>query len=160
MILTPSPVNEYQLEKFDHDKNTPHPSRTASLTKLYAEAAKEVGASLGVPVVDLWTAFMTSAGWNEGQPLIGSREVPNLDQFSGLFTDGKHVLFSAVSGILTLYRSAFNPGWLSHCVQRNHGDDPTELAGSRPGSTPICVSWMGRCTEIRLSCRCQIGWSK
>lgn len=93
MILTPSPVNEYQLEKFDHDKNTPHPSRTASLTKRYAEAAKEVGTTLNVPVVDLWTAFMSSAGWKEGQPLIGSREVPNLDEFSRLFTDGKHILF-------------------------------------------------------------------
>ncbi|KAJ6136400.1 hypothetical protein N7512_001560 [Penicillium capsulatum] len=89
MILTPPPVNEYQLEKFDADKNTAHPSRTASLTKLYAEAAQEVGTSLGVPVVDVWAAFMASAGWKEGQPLIGSRDVPDLEEFNCLFTDGE-----------------------------------------------------------------------
>ncbi|KAJ5171888.1 hypothetical protein N7492_004481 [Penicillium capsulatum] len=91
MILTPPPVNEYQLEKFDADKNTAHPSRTASLTKLYAEAAQEVGTSLGVPVVDVWAAFMASAGWKEGQPLIGSRDVPDLEEFNCLFTDGLHL---------------------------------------------------------------------
>ena len=88
LILTPPPVNEYQLEGFDSSKSNPHPSRTASLTKLYAEAAREVGTTLGAPVVDLWGAFMAAAGWKEGQPLVGSRDVPNLEEFSRLFTDG------------------------------------------------------------------------
>jgi hypothetical protein len=58
------------------------------LSKTYSEAAREVGASLKVPVADIWTAFMTTTGWQEGQPLVGSRDLPNNEQFSSLFTDG------------------------------------------------------------------------
>ncbi|CAI7674809.1 unnamed protein product [Penicillium pancosmium] len=91
IIITIPPVNEYQLEKFDNDKDTPHPSRTASLAKTYATAAREVGASLNVPVADVWSAFMATTGWKEGQPLAGSRDLPNSEEFSGLFTDGLHL---------------------------------------------------------------------
>lgn len=89
IIITPPPINEYQLEAFDNAKDTPHPSRTAHLTKIYAEAAKEVGALLNIPVADIWTSFMSTVGWEEGQALIGSRDAPNNEQFSKLFTDGK-----------------------------------------------------------------------
>ncbi|CAI7614761.1 unnamed protein product [Penicillium manginii] len=91
VIITIPPVNEYQLEKFDNDKDTPHPSRTASLAKTYATAAREVGASLNVAVADVWSAFMATTGWTEGQPLAGSRDLPNNEEFSGLFTDGLHL---------------------------------------------------------------------
>lgn len=86
--MTPPPVNEYQLEGFDNVKGTPHPSRTAAFTKMYSEAAREVGASLNIPVADVWTAFMATTGWKEGQPLVGSRELPSNEQFASLFTDG------------------------------------------------------------------------
>jgi len=88
IIITPPPVNEWQLEGFDKEKNTPHPSRTAAFTKMYSEAAREVGASLDVPVADIWSAFMATTGWQGGQPLVGSRDVPNNAQLSSLFTDG------------------------------------------------------------------------
>jgi lysophospholipase L1-like esterase len=88
ILLTPTPVNEYQLEGFDASKGTPHPSRTAAYTKLYATATREVGAELGVPVADLWTAFMKTTGWRDGQPLIGSRDAPNNAKLETLFTDG------------------------------------------------------------------------
>ncbi|KAJ5815661.1 Esterase SGNH hydrolase-type subgroup [Penicillium riverlandense] len=91
ILLTPPPVNEYQLEGFDASKGTPHPSRTAAYTKLYAAAAREVGAELGVPVADLWTAFMQTTGWQDGQPLIGSRDAPNNANLETLFTDGLHL---------------------------------------------------------------------
>ncbi|KAI9369609.1 SGNH hydrolase-type esterase domain-containing protein [Aspergillus egyptiacus] len=91
LIITPTPVNEYQLEHFDVDKGNIHPTRTNRNTRRYAEAAREVAASLGLPVVDLWTAFMTAAGWKEGQPLVGSREAPNAKKFESLFTDGLHL---------------------------------------------------------------------
>lgn len=88
ILITPPPINEYQLEDFDAEKNTPHPSRTASTAKKYALAAQEVGATLNVPVVDIWSAFMKTTGWQEGQPLIGSRNAPSNETFAGLFTDG------------------------------------------------------------------------
>lgn len=75
-------MNEYQF--FDMDD----PSRIASNTKLYAEAAREVAGSLGVPVADIWTRFMEAAGWQEGQPLLGSRDVPESEKLQSFLTDG------------------------------------------------------------------------
>ncbi|CAI7595673.1 unnamed protein product [Penicillium glandicola] len=91
ILISPPPVNEHQLEAFDAAKNTPFPSRTASFTKSYASAAGEVGASLNIPVVDLWSAFMKTAGWKEGEPLIGARDVPQSEALASLFTDGLHL---------------------------------------------------------------------
>lgn len=88
IVITPPPINEYQLEGFDKEKDTPHPSRTASLAKTYSETAREVAASLNVPAADIWTAFMATTGWKEGQPLVGSRDLPNDEKFCSLFTDG------------------------------------------------------------------------
>ncbi|KAJ5888665.1 Esterase SGNH hydrolase-type subgroup [Penicillium taxi] len=91
IILTPPPINEYQLEAFDDAKNTPHPSRTALLAKTYATAAKEVGALLDVAVADIWTAFMNKVSWKEGQLLVGSRDLPSNKELASLFTDGLHL---------------------------------------------------------------------
>lgn len=88
LIITPPPINEYQLEFFDNSKGNAHPSRTAAIAKTYAQAAKEVGAELDVPVVDLWSAFMSWLGWEEGKPLPGSRDLPNDEKLCSLFTDG------------------------------------------------------------------------
>lgn len=88
LIIAPTPINEYQLQGFDEEKGNVHPTRTNRRTREYAKAAREVGDSLNVPVVDLWAAFMAAVGWKEGQPLIGSREAPNDEKFARLFTDG------------------------------------------------------------------------
>lgn len=99
IIITPPPINEYQLEGFDNEKNTPYPSRTAAFSKMYSEAAREVGASLKVPVADIWTAFMAKAGWQEGQPLVGSRDLPNNEEFCSLFTDGTRGMLNPVNAL-------------------------------------------------------------
>ncbi|KKK13998.1 hypothetical protein ARAM_006906 [Aspergillus rambellii] len=91
LLITPPPLNEYQLEEFDLAKGNVHPTRTNRQVKAYAEAAREVGESLGVPVVDIWRAMMTAVGWKEGEPLTGSREAPNHEKFASLFTDGLHL---------------------------------------------------------------------
>lgn len=87
-LLTPPPVNQYQLEVFDASEGVPHPSRTAAQTRKYADAVIELGKDLDVPVVDLWSAFMRYVGWKEGDVLVGSREAPNNEDFEALFTDG------------------------------------------------------------------------
>jgi hypothetical protein len=66
MVITPPPVNEYQLEAFDASKGVPHPSRAKEQTKRYADAAGKAAISLEVPVADLWIAFTGAAGRSKG----------------------------------------------------------------------------------------------
>ncbi|GES66420.1 GDSL Lipase/Acylhydrolase family protein [Aspergillus terreus] len=87
IVLTPPAVNEYQMDPGDGSAL----ARTASHTKIYADAAREVATSLGTPVADIWTAFMTAAGWKEGDPLAGSKEIPNNAKLQSLLTDGLHL---------------------------------------------------------------------
>ncbi|KAF8557328.1 SGNH hydrolase [Imleria badia] len=54
ILITPPPVNTHQGAK-----------RIFSETKLYAEAVKEVGAQVGVPVADVWTEIWEAAGSDE-----------------------------------------------------------------------------------------------
>ncbi|PGH08978.1 hypothetical protein GX51_01035 [Blastomyces parvus] len=104
LLLTPPPVNEYQLSPADTNTDTdtdtqpgaPEPEttspimRTASQTKKYADACRGVGKELNVPVADIWTAFMAAAGWVEGQPLAGSRDAPVNEKLQALLSDGLH----------------------------------------------------------------------
>lgn len=137
LILTPPPVNEYQLEAFDIAKDTPHPSRTVKQTKLYSEAAREVAASLGVAVVDLWTAFMTAAGWKDGEPLIGSRDAPNNEKLQSFFTDGSIpvVIHMGLVLIVICYRIAFDRRRVSTHVSGSNEDYQSQVAGSSPRGT-------------------------
>jgi len=43
--------------------------------------------------VDLWTGFLDAAGWRQGDPLLGSTNVPKNDKMGELMHDGLH--FSA-----------------------------------------------------------------
>ena len=53
ILITPPPVDEYQRPPIPGRPDEER-TRSAARTKLYADAAKEVGAELGVPVCDLW----------------------------------------------------------------------------------------------------------
>ena len=87
LILTPPPVSEYMLEAVDAMRG----SRTASNTKRYADACREVANSLNIPVVDIWSAFMGVAGWKDGQPLPGSKGIPRNIVLENLLSDGMSV---------------------------------------------------------------------
>lgn len=54
ILITPPPVNTYQWA-----------TRVFAETKLYAEAVREVGAEVGVPVADVWTEIWEAAGRDE-----------------------------------------------------------------------------------------------
>lgn len=54
ILITPPPVNTYQWTE-----------RIFTETKLYAEAVKELGAQVGVPVADVWTEIWEAAGRDE-----------------------------------------------------------------------------------------------
>jgi isoamyl acetate esterase len=88
LLLTPPPVNEYQLTIRDALKGCTMPQRTAANTKKYADACRQVGEELGLPVVDLWRAFMSKAGWEEGEPLIGSGDRERNRILESLLQDG------------------------------------------------------------------------
>lgn len=88
LLITPPPVNEHQLIVIDRARGHGRLRHTANNTKIYATACKEVGEELGVPVVDIWTACLISAGWESGDALVGSMEVPENEIFTALFSDG------------------------------------------------------------------------
>jgi hypothetical protein len=89
LLLTPPPINEYQTEITDRGYGHTTLQRTAINTKRYADACREVGASLGVPVADIWRAFMTAAGWEEGQPLAGAKDVAKNSILESFLSDGR-----------------------------------------------------------------------
>ena len=89
ILLTPPPVNEYQMENAELQKGYSKPLRSAEHTKTYADACRSVGAELGVPVLDLWSIFMAKVGWKEGEPLIGSKKVARNGILEKLLNDGE-----------------------------------------------------------------------
>ena len=88
LLVTPPPVNEYQLTVRDASKGYTAPQRTAANTQIYADACRKVGEELGLPVVDLWHAFMGKAGWKEGETLTGSRGAERSAILESLLMDG------------------------------------------------------------------------
>jgi lysophospholipase L1-like esterase len=70
--MTPPPINPSQ---FDPANPT---TRTPEVTKSYAEGVIEVGAEIGVPVVNLWEAVWKEAG-------------EKFEGLSRLLSDGLHL---------------------------------------------------------------------
>ena len=89
ILVTPPPVDEYQIEVFDAEKGYSNRSRTAEHTKKYADACRQIGQELNVVVLDLWTLIMAKAGHRPGEPLPGSKEAPRNDTLTRLLSDGK-----------------------------------------------------------------------
>lgn len=101
ILITPPPVDEWQLG----DKE-----RTASNTRAYAAACRQLGRDMNLPTLDLWTVFMTKAGWRDDQPeqpLIGSLAAPRNQVLTDLLSDGLHftpaayqIVFEALLGLI------------------------------------------------------------
>lgn len=98
ILIAPPPIHELMAEDFDRGNGKMENQRAASETNKYGEAAKKVGAELGLPVIDLKLAFENACDWPKGGPLIGSRDAvknENLkvenEKFSELFSDGKEI---------------------------------------------------------------------
>jgi len=85
VLITPAPVEEYRL--LDGDNRAP---AVAS----YAQAVRELGKVMNVPVFDLWSVFMTKAGWDTNkQPcdaMPGCKQMPPSQSLGQLFSDGLH----------------------------------------------------------------------
>ncbi|KAI7217203.1 hypothetical protein KC333_g4374 [Hortaea werneckii] len=118
LLVTPPPVDERLCEADDAGKGIFHPRRTAQTTALYAQAVRDVGAEVGggdgggdIAVLDLWSCFMRVAGWVPGEPLVGSKDVEQMDPgkagLGRLLKDGVHltgegnrVLFTELVGLV------------------------------------------------------------
>ncbi|PGG99910.1 hypothetical protein AJ80_09265 [Polytolypa hystricis UAMH7299] len=107
LLFTPPPVNEYQLDPVLANGDVA--IRLAAVTKQYADACREVGESLGVAVVDIWTAFMTAVGWTKDGPLAGSKDAPPNEKLAALLSDGLHfnpagyrIMFDEVMKVIRL----------------------------------------------------------
>ena len=88
ILVTPPPVNEYQLEEWGLREGITKPVRTAEYTKRYADATREIGDELGVTVLDIWSIFMKMTGWQDGEPLVGSKKVARSEILENLLVDG------------------------------------------------------------------------
>ena len=88
ILITPPPIDERECELADRNRGINDIQRKAEHTKLYADACRKVGLELGIETLDLWTIFMKHAGWQEGQPLLGSKDVDPSPALQELFIDG------------------------------------------------------------------------
>lgn len=77
------------MDEADLVSGNKDPRRSAEHTKEYADACREVGAEVGVAVLDVWSIFMTEAGWKEGNALIGSKKVARNVVLEKLLNDGE-----------------------------------------------------------------------
>ncbi|KAF2768182.1 lipolytic enzyme [Teratosphaeria nubilosa] len=100
VLISPPPIDERLLGTADRDKfpelGRTALRRTAANTALYAEAVREVGRELQVPVLDIWTAMMARAGYafspasDTPQAIAGSVSVPTNATLQSYLSDGLH----------------------------------------------------------------------
>jgi len=88
ILIVPGPVDEYQLD---------NSQRTAANTKRYADACRQVGQELELPMIDLWSIFMKQAGWDGSSKLAGSKECEKNEALGQLLSDGLHFKNAAYS---------------------------------------------------------------
>lgn len=98
ILVAPPPVNEHLQWESDKLKGHHSVCRRAHITKTYADAACEVGERFGLPVIHLWNAFMSEAGfsaenWNDGDLLPGSQSAPENKALVNLMHDGESAFF-------------------------------------------------------------------
>lgn len=86
--MTPPPIEERRLDHRVKSQGYEKLNRSNVVTKQYADASRDAAKDLGVACVDLWTAFMSSAGWKQGDPLYGSCDQPENEAIRALIHDG------------------------------------------------------------------------
>ncbi|KAG8405167.1 isoamyl acetate-hydrolyzing esterase [Metarhizium acridum] len=90
LLVTPPPIEERRLDHRVKSQGYLKLNRSNVVTKQYADASREIAKEMKVGCVDLWTAFMSKAGWQTGDPLYGSQCLPENDAIRALIHDGLH----------------------------------------------------------------------
>ena len=94
VLITPPPVNEYQLDEVNVEKGYVEADRRAETTRRYASRCRELGVQLGVAVLDLWSTMMAKAGWKDGEKLAGSKDAPRNTELDKMLVDGELLVHS------------------------------------------------------------------
>jgi lysophospholipase L1-like esterase len=90
ILVAPPPVNEHLLFPNDLARGIKICARTAVTTKSYAQAVCDLGKELDIPVLDLWTAFMSTTGWTiEDSEVPGGLHLPENSALVDLMHDGE-----------------------------------------------------------------------
>lgn len=76
--------------------------RTAAVTSEYAQAVRDVGKELSIPVLDLWTAMIDLAGGkgSDAEP-VGAKSAPRNEILQSFLRDGLHL---SPEGYKVLYK--------------------------------------------------------
>ncbi|KAK5990075.1 Isoamyl acetate-hydrolyzing esterase 1-like protein [Cladobotryum mycophilum] len=119
LLVTPPPVDEIKLTKLDMASGHPSACRTSGVTAKYAEKAREVAReNLGVVLVDLWQAIMTTAigmmtpGDHRPEgPLLGSLENGKQGGLDLLLHDGLHMGAEGYKIFYNEIQSHIGKGW-------------------------------------------------
>lgn len=89
ILITPPPIDERLSLKVSQGYGFNVLFRTAENTARYAEAVRQVGQQLSLPVLDVWTIFLNLAGMEPGKPLPGSLDAPYNEVLVRLLSDGE-----------------------------------------------------------------------
>ncbi|KAI8577373.1 hypothetical protein K450DRAFT_273835 [Umbelopsis ramanniana AG] len=113
VVITTPPVNEDQWHKAS-EQGGPDLRRSNTVTKAYAEAAKEVALAYNVPCVDLWSEIMNLA--QDGLKDGSSDTISHKRDLSEFMSDGLHlgtlgcqVLFDALMNTIKANFPELNP---------------------------------------------------
>jgi len=117
ILITPPPICEYTTQDEDKKKGRDYIQRLAPRTKMYADTTLAVGKELGIPVANLWEAFMNYAGGLQGdKPLPGSKDIPKNEKLASLLRDGLHfnpkgyeIMYEEVMKIILSSYPEFDP---------------------------------------------------
>jgi hypothetical protein len=90
ILLTAPPVEETVIQETLQGVGSTEEIRKARDAADYAAVVREVGKETGVPVLDVWAAFMEKAGWKgEDGFLPGSKKSGKSMVLAELLYDGK-----------------------------------------------------------------------
>jgi hypothetical protein len=89
ILFTNPPVEETVILGIHKENGNTAVIRRAKDARDFADATKEVGNECGLPVLDVWSAFMEAAGWTGEGLLPGSEESGKNEVLAGLLHDGE-----------------------------------------------------------------------
>ena len=163
MLVTTPPIDERKCHKADVEK-FPHLGpkqlrRSAANTALYAQVVRDLGKEMGVPVVDVWTAMVSRAGYSRDAtsatttttppPLVGSLEAPASETLQSFLHDGLHftgegnkILYGELMQVIERTWPEAMPARLAMKLPpwddaEAWGSDDGETSGSREGNVEV-----------------------